>query len=153
MMKANLQKKMILTLLAVLVAATAVLAWMRRSEPVPEGQIQVTWGDASWQLPLTQLEADHVQGELVNGKGEHVPVDAPGVELFRALETLDIDPATVEAVTVTAEDGFSAQLTGEELRTSEKVWLSLEKEQPVLVVFGDSNAKRHVRGVISVVLS
>ena len=57
-------------------------------------------------------------------------------------------PDTVKAVTVRASDEFSAEIAGDELNEMGKVFLYRSKDGSfTLVVFGDANAKRHVKNV------
>ena len=64
------------------------------------------------------------------------------------LSSVGIDPAEVAVLKVTAQDEFSAEISGEELLEKDKVYLISEDDGTVaLVVFGDSNAKRNVKNV------
>ena len=64
------------------------------------------------------------------------------------------DPSGAAAVKVTADDEFSAELSGDELDEAGKAYLVSEDDGSMrLVVFGDSNAKRNVRNVVSVEIS
>lgn len=64
------------------------------------------------------------------------------------------DPNGAAAVKVTADDEFSAELSGDELNEEGKAYLVGENDGSMrLVVFGDSNAKRNVRNVVSVDIS
>ena len=55
---------------------------------------------------------------------------------------------------MTADDEFSAELSGDEVNEAGKAYLVGEDDGSMrLVVFGDSNAKRNVRNVVSVEIS
>ena len=89
-----------------------------------------------------------VQGTVINGKGEEKAIDAEGIALADALRQAGLDPQTVHGATVRASDEFSAQITGDELNEPGKVFLYRGKDGSfTLVVFGDANAKRHVKNV------
>lgn len=128
---------------------TAVLAAVHLTtrETVPENAVRVTWRDKTVYLDTADFIGEDVHGTLVNGKGEETVLDDEGLSLAKALERAHVDVNAVEAVSVTARDEFSAQISGEELRQPGKVYLLNEEEEAMLVVFGDSNAKRRVRQV------
>lgn len=144
-MKLKKQYVLILALLAL----TAVLAAVHLTtrEAVPENAVRVTWGDKTVYLDAADFTGEDVHGTLVNGKGEETKLNGKGVSLAKALEKAHVDVNAVESVTVTARDEFFAEVSGEELLEPGKVYLLNEEEGAMLVVFGDSNAKRRVRQV------
>lgn len=131
---------------------TALLAvWhLTTRDAVPEHAIRVTWAGKTTYLDAAKLTGEPVKGTLVNGKGKETAVDTTGLSLQAALAAAQVDTAAVESVTVTAQDAFSAELTGEEMREDGKAYLILENEEVTLVVFGDSNSKRNVRQVMQI---
>ena len=150
-MKKN--SKIIIVIIAVLLALTAVLAIVHFSsrEQIPEGALLVSCGDEKEYVDLKSLESVPVQGTVVNGKGEESEIDTQGVSLADVIEQAGFDPDNAAAVKVTADDEFSAELTGGEVNEAGKAYLVCEDNGSMrLVVFGDSNAKRNVRNVVSV---
>ncbi|MBQ1377322.1 MAG: hypothetical protein IIY77_05075 [Lachnospiraceae bacterium] len=92
-----------------------------------------------------------VKGELVNGKGEKVSIDAKGSLLADLLTRAGIDPAEVSVLKITSQDAYSAEVSGEELREAGKVYLVSEDDGTfTLVVFGDSNSKRKVKNTVRI---
>ena len=140
------KKIVIIVLLAVTAAIAAIHLGVRKQ--VPEGALQVNSGDETFYVEIEKLPIEKVHGVIVNGKGEEIEIDAEGISLRDILSDLGIDVEGIVSVKVTAGDEFSAELTGKEVRESGKAYLYQEGQQSVtLVVFGDSNAKRNVRGV------
>ena len=91
---------------------------------------------------------------MINGKGEKSYIDTQGVPLADVIKGAGFDPNNAAAVRVTADDEFSVELSGDELNEEGKAYLVGENDGSVrLVVFGDSNAKRNVRNVVSVEIS
>ena len=70
------------------------------------------------------------------------------------IKNAGFDPNNAAAVKVTADDEFSAELSGDEVNEAGKAYLVSEDDGSMrLVVFRDSNAKRNVRNVVSVDIS
>lgn len=153
-MKKN--SKIVIAVVAVLIALTAVLAIVHsatRTE-VPDGALLVSCGGENKYVDLNSLDTVPVQGSLINGKGEKSDVNTQGVPLADVIESAGFDPNGAAAVKVTADDEFSAELSGDELNEEGKAYLVGENDGSMrLVVFGDSNAKRNVRNVVSVDIS
>lgn len=153
-MKKN--SKIVIAVIAVLIALTAVLAIVHsatRTE-VPDGALLVSCGGENKYVALNSLDTVPVQGSVVNGKGEKSDIDTQGVPLADVIKDAGFDPSGAAAVKVTADDEFSAELSGDELNEEGKAYLVGENDGSMrLVVFGDSNAKRNVRNVVSVDIS
>lgn len=153
-MKKN--SKIVIAVIAVLIALTAVLTIVHsatRTE-VPDGALLVSCGGENKYVDLNSLETVPVQGGIVNGKGEKSDIDTQGVPLADVIKGAGFDPNGAAAVKVTADDEFSAELSGDELNEEGKAYLVGENDGSMrLVVFGDSNAKRNVRNVVSVDIS
>ena len=121
---------------------------------MPDGALLVSCGGENKYVDLNSLETVPVQGGIVNGKGEKSDIDTQGVPLADVIENAGFDPNGAAAVKVTADDEFSAELSGDELNEEGKAYLVGENDGSMrLVVFGDSNAKRNVRNVVSVDIS
>ena len=148
--------KIIMAAIAVLIALTAVFAIIHsaaRTE-VPDGALLVSCGGEKKYVDLTSLDTVSVRGSVVNGKGEKSDVNTQGVPLADVIENAGFDPNGAVTVKVTADDEFSAELSGDELNEDGKAYLVSEDDGSMrLVVFGDSNAGRNVRNVVSVEIS
>jgi len=144
------QKRIILVIIIILAAAAAVLAVLHlsKNKPVEQGQAEIIRQNQKWLLGAADIAKVSVKGELVNGKGESVRIDAKGIALADALSSAGIDPAEVAVLKITSQDEYSAEISGEELLEPEKVYLICEDDGTfTLVVFGDSNSKRKVKEV------
>ncbi len=145
--------KIIMAAIAALIALTAVFAIIHsaaRTE-VPDGALLVSCGGEKKYVDLASLDTVSVRGSVVNGKGEKSDVNTQGVPLADVIENAGFDPNGAVTVKVTADDEFSAELSGDELNEDGKAYLVGEDDGSMrLVVFGDSNAKRNVRNVVSV---
>ena len=145
--------KIIMAAIAALIALTAVFAIIHsaaRTE-VPDGALLVSCGGEKKYVDLASLDTVSVRGSVVNGKGEKSDVNTQGVPLADVIENAGFDPNGAVTVKVTADDEFSAELSGDELNEDGKAYLVSEEDGSMrLVVFGDSNAGRNVRNVVSV---
>lgn len=145
--------KIIMAAIAALIALTAVFAIIHsaaRTE-VPDGALLVSCGGEKKYVDLASLDTVSVRGSVVNGKGEKSDVNTQGVPLADVIENAGFDPNGAVTVKVTADDEFSAELSDDELNEDGKAYLVSEEDGSMrLVVFGDSNAGRNVRNVVSV---
>lgn len=150
-----MKKRLIPIILAVLIIATAaVAAWhLTTREQYESGGLTVQYGDQQIVLHAESLSLTQVTGETVNGKGETNAVDAQGIELAEALSSAGIDTAAIEGIEVVASDEYRAEVTGDELRESGKVYLILDSDGNFqMIVFGDANSKRNVRELVAIEL-
>lgn len=129
-----------------LTAALAVLHLTTR-ESVPEGAVRLSFQGKTVYLTADEIEKSHISGTLVNGKGETVSVDAMGIALMDALDAQSVPVSEITRIKITAQDAFSAEVSGAELRENGKIYLTARDNSVTLVVFGDSNSKRNVRDV------
>lgn len=144
------QKRIILVIIIILAAAAAVLAILHltHSKPVEQGQIEIIRQNQKWLLNAADIAKVSVKGELVNGKGETINIDAKGIALADMLTSIGIDPAKVTVLKITSQDEYSAEISGDELLEDGKVYLTSDGDETfTLVVFGDSNSKRKVKDV------
>lgn len=112
----------------------------------------VETADRTEEIVWGSLKLTAVRGTLVNGKGEERAVDAQGILLRDVLAHAGV--TTQMEVTVIAEDEYSASVTEEEVGADDQVYLAVMDDGGVqLVVFGDSNSKRNVTGVVRLVVS
>ena len=139
-------KKVVLGIIAVLVLLTAVLAVVHLStrDKVPEGSLMINYNGESRYIRVDELDLVEVSGTVVNGKGEEKEVREQGIAVSDVLIAAGIDPTAVSGVTVTAADGFAAELSGDEVNEAGKAFLTDDGEEATLIVFGDSNSKRRV---------
>ncbi len=146
------QSKIIIAVLAVLLLAAAVLTIIHfhTREQVPEGALAIHQDSKITYIDVNKLNLVPVHGTVVNGKGEQKTIDADGIALKDLLREAKFDPAKIGSLNVKAADEFSAEISGAELNEDGKVFLYRNKEDGfTLVVFGDTNAKRHVKNVES----
>ena len=144
------QKRIVLLIIFILAAAVALLVILHLTGDgiVEQGQVEIIRQDQKWFIGEKEIARIPVKGELVNGKGESVLIDAKGIALADALSSAGIDPAEVAVLKITSQDEYSAEITGEELLENGKVYLISEDDGTfTLVVFGDSNSKRKVKEV------
>ena len=147
-MSAIRQKRIILWVILILAAAVALLAilYLTSDRIVEQGRIEIFRKDQKRVLKESDIARVPVKGELVNGKGESVNIDAKGSLLADVLTLADIDPAGTVNVKITSQDEYSAEISGEELLEPGKVYLIVDSDSTfTLVVFGDSNSKRKVK--------
>ena len=117
-------------------------------EDVPEGTVDVVVGDVHYYVQYKDLTLEKVEGIRVNGKGEELPVKGEGILLSAVLDSLNITDFT--QVVITSADAYSATVTHEEIKEPSKAYLLLEEEGLRLIVFGDTNSKRSVSGVVQI---
>ncbi|MBR2131550.1 MAG: hypothetical protein IJ955_03270 [Oscillospiraceae bacterium] len=135
----------------VLLTGVAALVYLTTRAEVPEGVLRVETSEEVISIDTSLVKLHPVEGILINGKGEEREIDASGVEL---MELLSDNGITVPSgIKVTADDGYNAEVTVQEMEETGRVYLLMEDgERPQLVVFGDSDSKRNVTGVIMVVV-
>ena len=140
-------------LVTVLIVLTAILAviHLSRREEVPENTLQISVKGESITVDIEKLEYEQVIGVRVNGKGEEIPIDAPGISVNELLTQEKI--SDYSKVSVVEDDSYSAELTAEEVREDGKAFLLNEEEGSLrLVVLGDENSKRSVSNVVQIIV-
>lgn len=151
-----MQKKTIAIVVAVLVVAVAVLAFVNRNNSEDRPGMIISSGGSETAVAWEDIDAQTFEGDLVNGKGETSHDTYEGAELSAILKDNGVELAKDAAVTVTSEDNYSAELTGAEILESGKVYVALTRDGEMiegieggqgaqLIVFGDPNSKRAVR--------
>ena len=138
----------LLLVLLVLTVLAAGIHLATRTQ-VPENTLAVEYGGKTHYADLQGLRLTEIHGERVNGKGETKPVDGMGFSLCDLLVWTLGEDFACETVTVAASDGFSAEVTVDELFEENKAVLLLDEETGSLqlIVFGDSDSKRSVKNV------
>ena len=142
------QKRISLLIILILAAAAALLAVLHLTggRNVKQGKVEIIRKDKKWVLDESDIARIPVKGELVNGKGERINIDAKGSLLADLLTSAGIDPSETASLKITSRDEYSAEISGEELQEADKVYLISEGDGTfTLVVFGDSNSKRKVK--------
>ena len=142
-------KKKTLVLLAFLVLVTGTLAVIHQSNrpEVEEGTMLIEYRGNVMPLSLDRVTLVPVEGILVNGKGEEMPISGEGFLLSEVLKKANI--IDFQQAAVTAADEYSAVVTAEEIAAADRVYLMKQEEGGIrLVVFGDSNSKRNVTNVM-----
>lgn len=140
--------------IAVLLLATAGAALLHLTSrtDVSTGILLVEKDGIKIKIEMASLTLEPVSETIVNGKGEEIAIDSPGILLSKLLA--DAGVAVGEQIVVVADDEYSATVTAAELSEQERVFLLVrEGERPQLVVFGDPNSKRNVSGVIRLVVT
>lgn len=134
-----------LAILLLLIGVTAKVNLDR--QPVLNGDLQIVYGQNRDDITLSELETVQVIGSRVNGKGQEINVDAVGLSLQTVLKHAKITNFTqTKAI---ANDGYSAVVLVEELQDA---YLIEEDDGLRLVVFGDTDSKRSVTGVVQLVI-
>lgn len=146
-MKKNLMLKIVIALVLVAVVFAVIHLSTRSAEET--GAIQVSYGGKIVSVPLSKLTLQNVSGTAVNGKGEEKTIEGQGTPLSEVLTQAGVDLSTVQQVTVSAADEFSAVLTVGEVTEDGRIYLLQEEGEarPRLIVFGDPDSKRRVKDV------
>lgn len=150
-MKKNYKGIILIAVLLLATAGAALLHLTSRTD-VSEGILQVEKDGIKIKIFTADLDTKMVAGTIVNGKGEEIAIDSPGVPLNELLA--DAGVTAENEVKVIADDEYSVTVTAAELSEMGRVYLLIEEgERPRLVVFGDPDSKRNVSGVIRLVVS
>ena len=151
-----MQKKVIAGIIAVLVIAAGILAYMNRSGADDRSGLLIISGGKEILVAWEDIASESFSGEMVNGKGETSQHDFTGAELSSILSSQNIAVSADSGITATSEDNYSAELTGAEVLEIGKVYVALTDngkqiegidggQGGQLIVFGDPNSKRAVR--------
>ncbi len=151
-----MQKKTIAILIAVLVIAAGVLAFVNRGNDADKAGMIISAGGKETAVAWEDIDAKDFEGDLINGKGEASHHEYTGVELSAILKDNGVELTDGTKITVTSEDNYSAELTGAEILENGKVYVALTDDGEMiegidggqgaqLIVFGDPNSKRAVR--------
>ena len=151
-MKKKSKGTIIIIVVLLLVTAGAALLHLTTRTEVLEGVLLVEKDGIKIKIETSALTTKPVVGTIINGKGEEIAIDSPGILLSKLLS--DAGVVVGEQVVVYADDEYSAVITAAELNDPERVFLLVrEGERPQLVVFGDPDSKRNVSGVIRLVVA
>lgn len=151
MSREHRRKNKAVTAAAVLLLLTVIAAavHLKTRDTADEGTLLVTIGGTEKRLELSALSYLPVTGVRVNGKGEEIAVDAPGISLKDVVRM--VADAEYETVTVISDDSYQAELSFSEVENGNTAFLVTDDEKSLrLVVFGDSNSKRSVSNVVQI---
>ena len=140
-----------IVILLVITGAMALMHFNTREE-VPEGAIEVVFGEETQMIDINELSYKQVSGTRINGKGEEKEVSASGILLKDVLSKARIEG--YEKISVVADDAYSADVSAEEVNDDTKAYL-IQDEEDVrlrLVVFGDKDSKRSVSNVAQIIV-
>lgn len=151
-----MQKKVIAGIVAVLLIVVVVLAAVNRNSGSKGPGMTISYGDNEIAVAWEDIDAADFEGDLVNGKGETSHHEFTGAELSVIFSENGVELTDDSKITATAEDSFSAELSGKEVLEAGKVYVALTDNGEMiegieggqgaqLVVFGDPNSKRAVR--------
>lgn len=153
----NKHRSLLLPAGLLIVTVTAAYIHLNTRTQVPEGNLLLTAGENSREIRYDELKFGRVTGIRVNGRGEELAVEAPGIRLEEVLAyawagdgAYDIEASDI--ITVVSDDSYQAELSGEEVLDEDRAYLILEEEGLRLVVFGDTDSKRSVSDVKQIVL-
>ena len=139
-------------ILIILLTVTAAVLHLTARDAVPAGCLQVIFNGTKTEVDLSSLDLQHIQGTIVNAKGEARAIDAQGIAASELIALAGTEPYA--AVTVTADDEYHAELTAEDVAAPENAYFILQDDGGVqLIVFHDTNSKRNVTDVIRVEVS
>ncbi len=136
-----------------LVSFTIVVAFIHLTtwETIAQGTLLISTGDTSVTVDISKFDYEQVTGIRMNGKGEELTVNAPGISLKDVLEQQKIHSYT--KVIIFSDDSYHAEVLAEEVEKDAKVFLIVEEDKTLrLVVFGDTNSKRSVSNVVKIVI-
>ena len=144
-------KVIIFTVVLILLTVAAAVIHLNTREVVAEGSLLLIAGDKEITLDLSEFAYEQVTGVRVNGKGEEIKIDAPGVSIKRLLSSMEL--SNYEKVSIISDDSYQAEMAAEEVEDGTKAFLILDEEKKLrLVVFGDTNSKRSVSNVAQIVV-
>lgn len=158
-----MKKRWIAVLIAALICAAVILGLINRnSSPKGEGLL-IQSGGKTYTVSFEDADQTAFEGDLVNGKGEVTHHAYQGVELSGLLEANGIEVTDASKITAVSEDNYSAELTGAEVMEAGKVYIAVTADDSMiegieggqgaqLIVFGDSNSKRAVRFLKTIVI-
>jgi len=156
------KRMLIAVLVCVLVAATVAVGLIVRNQQKAKeikDAITVNAGGKAIVVAVTDLNKGEFSGETVNGKGERATHQYRGVELQALLKENKVALEGIASVTATSADQYTAELTGDEVRTDGRVYLAVEIDGEKvsgiedgtlgvqMIVFGDENMRRSVRNL------
>ena len=158
----KINKKILWIILAVLAVFAGGLGFYLRSQDKGEG-LQIRHGDVLETIDFKDLGTIEFSGEFINGKGEVSEHSYLGMELSVLLQKYGITVTDETRITAESEDHYTAEVSGAEVNEPGKVYVAVTADGKMienidgmqgaqLVVMGDSNAKRQVRYLKTIVV-
>lgn len=151
-----MNKKIVAGVIVVLLILVGILAVVNRGNSADKPGMVITAGDKEVSVAWEDIGEQVFEGNLVNGKGETSQHSYTGAGLINILSDNGIEITEDSKITVTAEDNYSAELTGAEILEPGKVFVAVTADGEMiegieggqgaqLIVFGDPNSKRAVQ--------
>ena len=142
--------KIFIGVLILFTAAAAGLHLLTR-ESIPEHQLLINIRGNDSYVDIDKLEFETVTGIRVNGKGEEIPVEAPGISLQDVLVHAGVEH--FENAVIESDDSYRAEVSQAEIREEGKVYLLEDEDESLrLIVFGDKDSKRSVSHVVKLIV-
>jgi len=152
----NTTKYLLTAIAAVFIMIGVILAVKVRGNAPDQSGLIIQNGEKTITVSWEDINQTTFTGEIINGKGETSNHEYKGIELVELFKVNGIEIKEDTKITVTSEDNYTAELTGEEVLTGNKVYVAVvcdnESIEGIegnqggqLVVYGDANAKRQVR--------
>lgn len=145
------RKLIIFTILLILFTVIAAYVHLSTRDNVGEGTLLISDGETNYTLDISEFDYEQISGTRLNGKGESIAVDAPGILLKNVLAGENIQVS--ETVIAVADDSYQAEISVDELNEPSKVYLLVQEEGGLrLIVFGDKNSKRSVSDLKQIIV-
>ena len=147
-----MKSRKVIILLVTFVIITAVLAmyYLNHRDKTKDGFVKLVVNEKIHTIDLSKLEYNQVVGTRMNGKGEEIEVDAPGIALKELFNEFHVKEYS--KVLVVSDDAYQAEIEKNEINKSDTVYFLYEENQLRLVVFGDTNSKRSVSNVVQIIV-
>ena len=134
----------------VIVVAIAALAHLRTRQQIPEDTLLIMEGEKEIHVDIDDLTFETVTGIRVNGKGEEIPVEAPGISIKDILTEVNV--TEFEEIIIESDDSYQARVSKDETEEGGKAYLLRDEGNLRLIVFGDENSKRSVSNVVKMIV-
>lgn len=112
---------------------------------VPEQTIAVDDESTVTYVHTNDFALSAIRGQVTNGSGAVKDIEGQGILLRDVLSMCQIED--YPTVRVISDDEYAAELSEEEIKNTDNVYLLIEDGEARLYVFGDSNSKRNVSRV------
>ena len=127
-------------ILTILIAAAMVSACGTSSEPI----LSVTGLTDKTYTKKELMNFSHVESAYMNKDGEIT--EYIGVPIISIIENCEVE--TYSSVTMVASDGYSAEITYEELDACDKCIIAFQENDGLLAVMPDFSSKLQVKDLI-----
>ena len=134
----------------VIVTAIAALVHLRTRQQIPEHALLIMEGEKEIYVDIDDLTFETVTGIRVNGKGEEIPVEAPGISIKDILTEVNV--TEFEEIVIESDDSYQARVSKDETEEGGKAYLLQDEGSLRLIVFGDENSKRSVSNVVKMIV-